>query len=218
MTDSSGNNPVQLADDLKKVIEQQKQSAITELLKNLFHYPVDNTSSRPKQSIGYVAVDTLSKSVLISKENPKDFFSIRRNTSVDKAIEMAVEAYSEYTSSIPYLATIPTEEFKTLIRTRLKNQVVTNDSNMLSAESMDKAAITRITDTIEWKAKNLNQSYIRYNNIRNTFISAMKSLQQSAEEAEGKIDAHTLNLVVKEFLSRSLVEYTDLDYVHTNTL
>jgi hypothetical protein len=218
MTNLSNDDTQALADDLKKVIEEQKQGAITALLRNLFHCPTDSNSPRPKQSIGYVAVDTLDKYILIPKENPKEFFSIRRYTSVDKAIQIVEEAYPKYTSSIPYLATIPIEEFKALIRIRLKNQVITNDSNMLYAESMDKAALTRVADTIEWKTRNLNQSYVRYNNLRNTFISAMKSIQQSAEEAEGKIDANTLNLVVKEFLSKNLVEYTELDYVHINTL
>lgn len=207
----------QIADDVKNVIEKQKQDAITALLKKLFYYPRNDNSGEYRTTIGYVATDSSGKNVLISKSSTKDFFSLRRNTALEKAIAELERGYEEYASSIPFLATIPLEEFKTLIRIRIKNQVITNESNMLSSETLDKSTITKLNDTIEWKAKNLNNAFVRYNNLRNTFVSAMKSIQQSAEEAEGNIDASTLNSVVKEFLSKNLVEYTDLDYVNINS-
>jgi len=213
------NQPTQqeLMEAAEQAIRDKKNSAFTKLLNQIF-FQASGDGAVPHQSIGYAAADIISKTILIPRDAPKEFLSVRRNTSYNKVVELIKDAFPKFKGKIPFLDTIKDgSELEELILQRIKKHTLTSDGTMLSYEALNEKELRSRNSIIKNKQERINSVMHQVNTITQNFISLVEGFSQETDKLMAKYpdddDIKEIANTAKAICKMHFTKFSEFDYV-----
>lgn len=211
-------NPQAAVDE---AIKKNKNDAFSMLLQQIFfqHTQV-NGDPLPTRRIGYACADSETKTVLISIQSPKDFLSTRRYTSFDKAVAAVKNAYVEYKGKIKFLDQITPEDLDRMISERLKNVLVSSDSNLIRHEAIGEKESRHRLQIIKNKADKVNSVMHGVSAMSQNFRSLVKAFSQDIDKLLAKYpndpDVQEIAVTINSIGDGHFPQFSEYDYVKFN--
>lgn len=201
----------------EQAIQEKKNSAFSKLLAQLF-YQNSADGPVPTETIGYAVADITSKTILIPKQCPKDFFSVRRNTAYSKVIEIIKEGFIVFKGKIPYIDTIKDEsDLDNLIAQRIKKHMLATDGSLMSYEAINEKEIRNRQAVIKNKQGRVNSAMHHLNAITQNFVSIAKGFSQEIDNLVAKYpddeDIKEMATTIKSISEMHFTKFTEFDYV-----
>jgi hypothetical protein len=214
------NDPNVSPQDAQKIAEEalkvEMDNIFDDMLQKLFYFSFNRNGPLPVRMIGFGVVDRKTKTVLIPRDTPKDFLSLRRNTAAIKTRELIKRYYLENKQSTQ-LAKISETELENMLYERIQQVQFNTESPILKIEQLDDKEIKTRMSVLKSKADKINSAMQHYVFLRNSFLSILKGVHQDSERICAQYpDSQEFNeffSTVKAILDTNLSSFNEVDYV-----
>jgi hypothetical protein len=202
---------------VQDALKEKKKLAFDLLLHKIFFFSSDANGPLPQRLIAYASVDNDSKTILIPKETPKDFFSLRRGTAISKIRDLIKSYYQANRQTTPQLNSLDEKDIEEMIYSRIMAVQLTTESPILKYQPLDEKELKNRMTILRNKADKLNTAMTQYTFLRNSFLSLAKGFCADIEEINsknpGNPEISEFFASIKALIDSNLPTFSETDYV-----